>query len=259
MTDALFYALGAPFASGAGVLLLAVIAGAIVISWRWRFALLGAVLIHLGSASVLVYIHGVPGTLAAGQMGAVLLCVAMLAIAGTLQPNAASLAQGGNWPLRSLALLFILGAWWFLDPGYTLPSFSQPETELLIWTALCALALWSFSNSPLLAGVAVLLWSIPLYALASVLLPGSGLAAVVGIADLIVVLACSYLVLLEPAQRRAAPHSLPRVLPRLRATTARPWGLVRRPHPLAPTQPAAGAPIAVLPASGEAREETVSL
>jgi hypothetical protein len=238
------------------------VAGAIVILWNWRLALAGAVLIHLGSASVLVHIHNVPGVVAAGQMSAVLLCAAMLAIAGWLQPPAISLRQPGNWLLRSLALLFIVGAWWFLDIGYTLPSFSLLETELLIWTALCALALWSFSASPLLGGAAVLLWSTSLYALAAVLLPGSGLAAVVGIADLLVVLACSYLVLLEPTvQGRAQampPRFLPRMLPRLRqASGSRPWGLVRRPaQPVAPVAAPVAAP-AAMPA--DAREEAASL
>jgi hypothetical protein len=48
-----------------------------------------------------------------------------------------------------------------------------------------------------------------MYAFASVLLPGSGLPAIVGIADIILALACSYLVLLEPAgARRVARRSV---------------------------------------------------
>lgn len=255
MIDVLLNALGTVFAGGAGVLLLALVAGAIVILFNWRLALAGVVFIHLGLASVLVHIHAVSGLIAAGQIAAVLLCAAMLGLAGWLQPPAVSLRQAGNWPLRSLALLFIVGAWWFLDPGYTLPYFSLPETELLIWMALCALVLWSFSASPLLGGAAVLLWSTLPYALAAVLLPGSGLAAVVGLADLLIVLACSYLVLLEPpvpgAAPGAVPRFLPRVLPHLRpAGGARPWGLVRR-----PTQPAA----VTAPAPADTREEAASV
>jgi len=229
MIDALFQTLGVIFASGLGVLLLAVVAGVIFIIWDWRLALAGSILIHLGSASLQVHIHNVPGIVAAGQMVAVLLCAAMLALAGSLHPFAISPQQAGNWPLRSLALAFIVAAWWFLDPGYTLPFFSLPETELLLWTALCALMLWSFSSSPLFGGIGVLLWSTSLYALAAVLLPGSGLAALVGIADLFVVLACAYLVLLEPATQGSAGRSLPHILPRLRpGAVVRPWGLVRR-------------------------------
>jgi hypothetical protein len=245
------------------------VAGAIVIAWRWRLALAGTVLIHLGAASMLVYVHDVPGVVAAGQMGAVLLCAAMLALAGVLQPHPVSLEQAANWPLRSLALLFIFGAWWFLDPGYTLPYFTLLETELLIWTALCALVMWGFSASPLFGGIAVLLWSTPLFALAAVLLPGSGLAAVVGLADLLVVLACGYLVLLEPAARRAAPRTSAGLLPRLRPAASRPWGLLRQPGQPRPGQPRPGEPASVapsaaqpqaaLPAPAEGREEAASV
>ena len=282
MIDALFQALGELFAGGVGVLLLAVVAGAIFLLWEWRLALAGVVLIHLGLASVLVSIHNVPAAVAAGQMVAVFLCAAMLALVGWLQPSAVSPQVAGNWLLRGLALSFIVAAWWFLDPGYTLPYFSLSETDLLIWSALCALALWSFSASPLFGGIGILLWSAPLYALAAVLLPGSGLAAIIGIVDLFVILACAYLVLLEPILQGSAGRSLPHFLPRLRQPdVVRPWGLVRRAPPLAahgpvdqigqqqaaqvlaeplasPAPPAASPPPALLanPAAGNAPSES---
>jgi hypothetical protein len=217
MMDALFGALGSIFATGIGILLLAAVTGVVFVLWDWRLALLGAVLVHLGSSSVLVLIHNVPGLWAAGQMVAVILSVAMLAIAGVLHPQPISLRQAGYWPLRLMALIFISAAWWYLDPGYTLPSFSQPETDLLLWTALCALALWSFSTSPLMMGAGLLLWSTPMYALSSVLLPGSGLPAIVGIADILLALACSYLVLLEPSNARSVAQS----------SAQRPWRSLR--------------------------------
>lgn len=205
MIDAFFAAFGNIFATGVGILLLAAVAGAMFVMWDWRVALLGAVLVHFGSSSVLVLIHEAPGLVAAGQVLAVTLSAVMLASAGFLHPHSLTLRQASNWLLRLAALALVAAAWWYLDPGYVLPSFSQPETDFLLWTAICALAMLSFSNSPLMAGAAVLLWSTPLYALAAVLLPGSGLPAIVGIADIVIALACSYLVLLEPsAARRAA-------------------------------------------------------
>ena len=188
MIDAFFTAFGNIFATGAGILLLAVLTGAIFVLWDWRIALAGVVLVHLGSSSVLVLVHGVPGIIAAGQLLAIVVSAAMLAIAGFLHPHPTSLRQAGNWPLRLMALTFIVGAWWYLDPGYTLPSFSQAETDFLLWTAMCALALWSFSGSPLLGGIGVLLWSVPMYSLAAVLLPGSGLPAIIGITDIVLAL-----------------------------------------------------------------------
>jgi hypothetical protein len=237
MIDAFFTAFGNIFATGAGILLLAVLTGAIFVLWDWRIALAGVVLVHLGSSSVLVLVHGVPGIIAAGQLLAIVVSAAMLAIAGLLHPHPTSLRQAGNWPLRLMALTFIVVAWWYLDPGYTLPSFSQAETDFLLWTAMCALALWSFSGSPLLSGVGVLLWSVPMYSLAAVLLPGSGLPAIIGITDIVLALACSYLVLLEPAGSRGVTSGL--AIKNLAAAIA--------PQPLRPKETlppvAAGSPI----------------
>ena len=116
MIEALFAGLGNIFATGVGILLLGAVTGALFVLWDWRAALLGAVFVHLGACSILVLVHGVPGIVAAGQLLAVTLAAAMLAIAGFLHPNAKSLHQGGNWPLRLLALVFIVIAWWYLGP-----------------------------------------------------------------------------------------------------------------------------------------------
>jgi hypothetical protein len=247
--DALFGALGSIFATGIGILLLAVVAGVVFILWDWRLALLSAVLVNLGSSSVLVLIHNVPGLWAAGQMIAVTLSAAMLAIAGFLHPHPISLRQAGYWPLRLMALIFISAAWWYLDPGYAFPGFSQPETDLLLWTGLCALALWSFSTSPLMAGAGLLLWSTPMYALASVLLPGSGLPAVIGIADILLALACSYLALLEPSNARGLAQGVTPRAAAARSSLARTPLLGRR-TPKAPGAPAPGAPAPGAPSPG---------
>jgi hypothetical protein len=45
----------------------------------------------------------------------------------------------------------------------------------------------------------MMLWCVPLYAIAAVLLPGSGLPVLVGIAELLLALACAYLTLVEPS------------------------------------------------------------
>ena len=197
--DSLWGALGAGFASNPGMLLLGAIAGMIVILWDWRVALAGILFLQIGIGTVLVQIHHVPGVLVGGQIVAIVLATAMLALAATSTPAPASLRQGANWPLRLIALIFIVGTWWFIDPGYALPLFSLLETDLLIWCTICGLALVCFSGNPIVGGVAVLLWCTPLYAIAAVLLPGSGLSVMVGIAELLLTLACSYLALLEPA------------------------------------------------------------
>jgi hypothetical protein len=224
MIDAFFTAFGTIFATGVGILLLAALTGAIFVLWDWRIALVGAVLVHLGSCSILVLVHGVSGLMIAGQVLAVTLAATILIVAGLLHPNSKSLHQAGYWPLRLMALVFIIFAWWYLDPGYTLPSFSQPETD------------------PLMGAAAVLLLSMPMYALASVLLPGSGLPVIVGIADILLALACSYLVLLEPASSRGVTR---RLAPSSVATAMTPQQ--RPPREALPPVPATGSPIASEP------------
>lgn len=249
MIEALFTGLGNIFATGVGILLLGAIAGALFVLWDWRIALLGAVFIHLGACSILVLVHDVPGLVAAGQLLAVTLAATMLAIAGFLHSDSKSLHQAGNWPLRLLALIFVVIAWWYLDPGYTLPYFSQPETDFMLWTGICALVMWSFSGSPLMAGAAVLLWSTPMYGLASVLLPGSGLPVVVGITDVILALACSYLVLLEPSGVRSAKWQNAS-----RSVAAAVAPLKRRTREVLPPRPAAGSTMASEPMKEKAAQ-----
>ena len=249
MIEAFFTGLGTIFATGVGILLLGALTGALFVLWDWRVALLGAVFVNLGAASILVLVHGVPGLVAAGQMLAVTLAAAMLFSAGLWHANSKALHQAGNWPLRLMALIFVIIAWWFLDPGYTLPYFSQPETDFMLWIGMCALVMWGFSGSALMAGAALLLWSTPMYALASVLLPGSGLPAVVGIADLILALACSYLVLIEPtgirgSVRRSAPRSMAAAAASLR----------RRTRDVLPSRPAAGGAMASEPLQKKAAQ-----
>lgn len=199
MIDALWGALGAGFASNLGVLVLGAMAAMIVILWDWRVALASILFLQIGVGIVLVQIHHVPGVLVGGQIVAIILATSMLALAATSTLATTSLRHAANWPLRLIALVFIIGAWWLLDPGYALPLFSLPETDLVIWCAICGLTLACFSGNPIIGGIAVLLWCTPLYAVAAVLLPGSGLAVMVGIAELLLTLACSYLALVEPA------------------------------------------------------------
>jgi hypothetical protein len=197
--DALLGALGALFASGAGVLILILVAALAVILWSWRIAVAVAVFLQLGVGALLVHIHEVPGILIAGQLLAVTLAAAMLAIAGSAASRSPSLRRGGNWPLRISALIFVAGAWWFIDPGMTIPQFSQPETDLLLWIGICGLVIICMTGNPTFTGIAMLFWCVPLYAVAAVLLPGSGLPVLVGIAELLLALACAYLTLVEPS------------------------------------------------------------
>ncbi|MBK8046856.1 MAG: hypothetical protein IPK16_06860 [Anaerolineales bacterium] len=201
----LYGALGALFANWLGVLLLAAAAALIVITWNWRIALGLLMLLYLGVASLLVSIHQAPAWVVTGYLVAMGLAVAILALATKNHEPGPSQRQATNWLLRTLILGIVAAAWWFLDPGFAFPQFSRPETDLLLWIGICGLMLLALSNNPTYVGIGLLMWSAPIYAVATVLMPGSGVAQLVGIAALLVALACGYLALLEPVVVRTNP------------------------------------------------------
>ncbi len=163
-----------------GVLTIVLTAATAVVLWRWSVALAVLVFVNLGACATFVYLHGAPALLVSGQVLAITLSAVLLGAAQWLRHPTPSLHQPGNWLLRTFALVFISGAWWFIDPGVRVPAFAQAETDMLLWLALCGMITLTLTNNPLFVGVGLLLWSVPTYALALVLLPGSGLPALLG-------------------------------------------------------------------------------
>ncbi len=202
MIDALFSGLGALFATGAGVLLLSGLAGLLLILWNWRFTLVALPLLHLGVNAQMVLLHGLDPLLAAGQMVAILICTGILAASSWEQRASPTLRPSGNLFLRIGATGLLLVAWWAVDPGVIFPIFGRVETDLLMWFGLVGLLVMGLSHSPFYWGVALLLWIAPIHAIAGVLLAGSGLAPIVGIAAITMTLASSYLMLSEPVATR---------------------------------------------------------
>ncbi len=211
MFNALFGALGSLIATGPGILLLAALAGSIILFWDWRLAVGGVVALQVGTVAMLTYLHDASGILMAGQMLAILLAAIMLGGSNYVRGAVASPRQGSNWLIRLIALFFVTIAWWFVDPGFTFPSFSQPETDLFVWVALCGLLMLCLGDHPLFVATALFMWLTASYAVATVLLPGSGIPVLLGMVTLLVALACSYLLLAEPGDatlRRQRTNSL---------------------------------------------------
>ncbi len=236
MTMTPFSIVGLLLATGPGILLLATLAASIVLVWDWRWALPGAVVVALGLSSIQAALHA-PGVLVTfSQWLAVSVAGVLLGLAGRLHPAAAHLHPNGNWLTRLIALLFVIGAWWVLDPGVSLPLFTQVETDLILWAGLCGLLLVSLSATPLHTGIGLLLLTTPLQATSAILLPGAGLAVVTGIAQILVALGCAYLTLAQQIPQRA-----PRLVAPLPAVTmetpplrpARRFPSLRRPTPAA--------------------------
>jgi hypothetical protein len=115
-----------------------------------------------------------------------------------------------------MALAFVVVAWWFLDPGIGLPMMAQPEVDILVWIAICALFVTTLTADPLFAAAALLLWLLPAYAFTIVLLPTTGMPALLGIAEILVALASGYLILMQPQRRVATGRALLVPLPKAR-------------------------------------------
>ncbi|MBW7885564.1 MAG: hypothetical protein H3C34_23635 [Caldilineaceae bacterium] len=213
--DAFFSTLGDLFASGPGLLFLVAVTATIVIVWDWRLTLAGVAIVLLGTSSIQSVLHGAQPVLIVSQWLAALLSTGLLAAAGIFHPSTPSVHTASNWLVRMLALVFFFGAWWFLDPGLKFPLISQVETDLLLWISGCGLLMLAFTGNALFTGAGLLLISVLLQALATILLPGSGLTVIVGIGQILLALACAYLTLAEPASERAVTAQIQRrVLPR---------------------------------------------
>lgn len=194
-----FEVAGALLANGLGILFLAALAGSIVLIWDWRWAVVSSTLLLLGVSSIAVRVHGAPTLIAAVQWLAIVVATLLLGLAAHFHPRAVATLPNANWLLRTLALGFLLGAWWMLDSGFNLPLFSRVETDLLIWVALCGVLLLGLSASPFYTGIGLLLVLAPLQSIASVLMPGAGLSIFVGIGQILAALACAYLTLAQPS------------------------------------------------------------
>lgn len=230
MVESIFDAFGSLFASGPGLLLLAAMAGLIPLVWDWRVTVAALVSVHIAVTVMLAYLHGTPAMLTVGQLVAILVAGSLLGLAKWTRSGAPSPRQPAGWLVRLMAVAFIVLGWWFVAPGIGLPMMSQPEVDILVWVAICGLIVVTLTADPLFVGAAILLWLLPAYAFSIVLLPTSGMPALLGIAEILVALACGYLILVQPVPR-TADNSGRMIVPLPRARTVRPLrfpGL--RPH-----------------------------
>jgi len=222
-----FSAIGLLLATGPGILLLATLAASIVLVWDWRWALPSAIIVSLGLSSIQAALHNPDLLVTVSQWLAIMVSGVLLGLAGRFHPTAARLPANGNWLLRLIALLFVIGAWWVIDPGVSLPLFTQVETDLILWIGLCGLLLVSLSAAPLPTGIGLLMRMAPLQATAAILLPGAGLAIIAGIAQILVGLGCAYLTLAQQIPVRA-----PRLVAPLPVTTSPATAAPATPQPV---------------------------
>lgn len=194
--DSFFTNLGF-FASGFGLLLIGAIAALAILIWDWRASLAGLVVIQLGVCTMMVLVHNVVPQWAIVQVLVMLLCSLILALSGNQMETSRTLHQSGNWLMRVMALVMLIVSWRLFELEVPLPVLDGQIGLLFAWLAVCALLTLSLSDNPLFTGAALLLWFIPVQAVASLLVPIAGLIVIMGALELFLALATSYLILSE--------------------------------------------------------------
>ncbi len=193
------------FATGNGVLLLGLLAALMVLLWDWRVGLALLFVEQLGIAALAVGIEGAPAQMMLVQTFVIGLTCLMLATSGMQVHLGRSGRQSGGWFFRLLVLGLLAAALMSLDLRVVLPDVSPAIARLFAWLGLITLVMLSLGDHALFTAVALLLWCVLGYAVAAFYAPVAEVMVVIGLVELAVALACSYLILAErlPLQQRS--------------------------------------------------------
>ncbi len=183
------------FATGPGLLTTGALATLIILVWDWRFALIALAFVRLGIAVLVVQVHGVEMQWATVQLIVTVIGTLTLALsAQQVQPHL-TVQKPGSFLLRLLTIVLFIASWRLFNLQLTLPVAAPQEAQLFLWLALCALLLLGLSDAPLMTGIAIMLWFAAMQAIVEILLPASHIFVLLGMLELILALACSYLTL----------------------------------------------------------------
>lgn len=199
------------FASGLGIVLIGATALLTILLWEWRLTLIGIMVIQVGVAILVSKVHALALQWASVQLLVTALAVLMLLLSAQQVRPALGQQRPGSWPVRLSAAILLVISWQFLDVDFALPIVAPQIAQLFLWLALCGLVLLGLSDTPFFTGIALLLWFMPIQALIEILLPQYRLFIFIGMLELLVLLACSYLML---AQRLPALRPRPVVTDR---------------------------------------------
>lgn len=185
------------FASGLGILLIGATALLTILLWEWRLTLIGIMVIQVGVAILVSKVHALTLQWASVQLLVTALAVLMLLLSAQQVRPALGQQRPGSWPVRLSAAILLVISWQFLDVDFALPIVAPQIAQLFLWLALCGLVLLGLSDTPFFTGIALLLWFMPIQALIEILLPQYRLFIFIGMLELLVLLACSYLMLAQ--------------------------------------------------------------
>jgi len=170
-----------------------------VVLWDWRVALPGILIVQLGTSALVGTVYALPAPWPAVHFGVqVLACLILLL--SILQTSHVQVRNTGEFSSRLFRLL-VLGIAallvWAASEGIELPLLENATKILFIWFAAVALITLGVTETALFGGVGLLLWLIPIQALLSVLFPLPSVIVLLGILQILVALACSFLLLAE--------------------------------------------------------------
>jgi len=179
--------------------ILGIVAGIPVILWDWRIALPGLLFVQLGTSVLIGTVYGLPAPWPAVHLGVQFLACLILLLS-ILQTSNVQVRNSGEFSSRLFRLL-ILGIAalmvWTATEVVDLPRLEDATKVLFIWFAAVALITLGMTETVLFGSIGILLWLIPVQAFLSVLFPLPAVIVLLGILQLLVALACSYLLLAE--------------------------------------------------------------
>lgn len=180
-------------------IILGVIAGIPVVLWDWRIALPGLLVIQLGTSILIGTVYGLPAPWPTVHLGVQFLACLILLLS-ILQTSNVQVRSTGEFSSRLFRLL-VLGIAalmvWRATEGFELPRLEDATKVLFIWFAAVALITLGMTETALFGSIGLLLWLIPVQAFLSVLFPLPAVIVLLGILQIIVALACSFLLLAE--------------------------------------------------------------
>lgn len=183
------------FATGLGILIIGGSALLSILFWDWRFTLLSLFVVQTGVAVLVTAVHNLDTQWGAMQIMVIALSTAILALSAIQVHGALRQQRPGSFLIRLSAIVLVLMGWQFIEFDLVLPLLTAQETDLFFWLVLCSFIMLGLSDSPLYTCVALLFWLIPVQAFIQVILPMQRLFVLIGIGELVLALACSYLLL----------------------------------------------------------------
>lgn len=180
-------------------LMLGLIASIPVVLWDWRIALPGILITQLGTSVLSSTVYGLPAPWPTVHISVQFLACLILLLS-ILQTSNVQVRNSGEFSSRLFRLL-VLGIAalmvWKASEGIELPLLENATKVLFIWFAAVALITLGMSETALFGGIGLLLWLIPVQAFLSVLFPLPAVIVLLGILQILVALACSFLLLAE--------------------------------------------------------------